>query len=176
MLPLCLRSTSRWSAIRPSLKVCWLRLIPVRSGGLLAAMAFCLHFKPLNLLSRDLTFAFVRAQEDFLFWIHVHPMRLHRRQVFTPLRRDFVSAASPTRQSGACETWVPMGPHRPGSQRSLSSGLDLPEALPTYKWARRPYPQSRRPWKTLDDLIQIADDMLCLRGKLLLRSWRRQHQ
>jgi hypothetical protein len=34
------------------------------------------------------------------------------------------------------ETWVPMGPHRLGSQRSLSSGPDLPEALPTCKWAR----------------------------------------
>jgi hypothetical protein len=28
---------------------------------------------------------------------------------------DFISASSPTRRSGACETWVPMGPHRPGS-------------------------------------------------------------
>jgi hypothetical protein len=66
-----------------------------------------------------------------------------------------------------CEIWVPMGPHRPGSQRSLSSELDLPEALPTCKWAQRPYPQSRRPWKTSDDLIQIADDLLGLWGNPL---------
>jgi hypothetical protein len=111
----------------------------------------------------------------FFFWILVHPMRLHRCHVFTLLRCDFVSAASPTCRSGACETWVPMGPHLPGSQRSLSSGLDLPEALTTCKWARRPYLQSRRPWKTLDDLIQIADDLPGLRGKLLLRSrWQRR--
>jgi hypothetical protein len=60
-----------------------------------------------------------------------------------------------------------MGPHRPGSQRSLSSGLDLLEALSTCKWVRRP-------WKTSDDLIQIADDLLGLWGKLFLRSQRRR--
>jgi hypothetical protein len=141
MLPSRLRSTSLWSVFRPSLKVCWLHLIPVRSVVLQAATTPCLHFKPLDLLSRDLMFAFVRAEEGFLFFIPMHPMRLHRRHIFASLRHDFVSNASPTRQSGACETWVPMGPHRPGSQRSLSSGPDLPEALPTCKWAQRPYPQ-----------------------------------
>jgi hypothetical protein len=95
----------------------------------------CLHFKRLDLLSRDLMFAFVRAQEDFLFLIHMHPMRLHRRHVFASHRRDFVSAASPTRRSGPCETWVPTGPHRPGSQPSPTGGLDLPEDPPTCPWA-----------------------------------------
>jgi hypothetical protein len=33
----------------------------------------------------------------FSFLILVHPMRLHRRHVFTLLQRDFVSTASPTR-------------------------------------------------------------------------------
>jgi hypothetical protein len=75
-----------------------------------------------------------------------------------------------------CETWVPMGPHQLGSQRCLPSGPDLPEALPTCKWARRPYPQSRRPWKTLYDLIQIADDQLGLRSKLPPRSRRQHHR
>jgi hypothetical protein len=51
----------------------------------------------------------------FLLWIPVHHTRLYRRHVFAFLRHDFVSASSPTRRSGACETWVPMGPHRPGS-------------------------------------------------------------
>jgi hypothetical protein len=51
-----------------------------------------------------------------------------------------VTSKTPT---GDCETRVPMGPHRLGSQRSLSSGLDLPEVQPTYKWAWRPYLQSR---------------------------------
>jgi hypothetical protein len=136
----------------------------------------CLNFKSLDLFSRNLMFAFVCAQEDFLFLIPMHPMRLHRRHVFALLRRDFVSTASPTRRSRSCETWVPMGPHRPGSQRSLSSGPDLPKALPTYRWARRPYPQSRRPWKTLEDLIQIAEDLPGLRNKLLPRSRRRCRQ
>jgi hypothetical protein len=62
-----LRSTSLWSASRPSLKVWWLRLILFRSRTLLTVMAPCLHFKPLDLLSRDLMFVFVCAQEDFFF-------------------------------------------------------------------------------------------------------------
>jgi hypothetical protein len=48
-----------------------------------------------------------------------------------------------------------MGPHRPGSQRSLSSGSDLLEVPPTCKWAQRPYPQPGdfgRPWTTLSRL------------------------
>jgi hypothetical protein len=109
----------------------------------------------------------------FSFLIPVHPMRPYRRHVFSPHRRDFVSAASSTRRSGAWETWVPTGPHRPGSQRYLSSGPNLPEALLTYKWAQRPYPQPRRPWKTLDDLIQTLEDLPGLCSKLLPRSrWR----
>jgi hypothetical protein len=48
--------------------VCWLHLISVRSAVLQAATAPYLHLKPLDLLSRDLMFAFVRTQEDFLFW------------------------------------------------------------------------------------------------------------
>jgi hypothetical protein len=80
-----LRLTSRQSAFQPSLKVRWLRLILFRSRVLLAVMAPCLHSKSLDLLSRDLMFVFVCAQEDFLLWIPVHPTRLHRRHVFAPL-------------------------------------------------------------------------------------------
>jgi hypothetical protein len=65
-LPVCLCWTFRGSASRPSLKVQWLHLILFRTGILLAVMVPCLHFKPLDLLSRVLTFVFVRAQEDFL--------------------------------------------------------------------------------------------------------------
>jgi hypothetical protein len=114
-LPSRLHSTSLWSVFRPSLEVRWLRLTLFRSRILLAVMAPCLHFKPLDLLSRDLMFVFICAQEDFLLWIPMHPTRLHHRHIFSPLRRDFISASSPTCQSGACETWVPMGPHGPGS-------------------------------------------------------------
>jgi hypothetical protein len=112
----------------------------------------------------------------FSFLIPVHPMRLHRRHIFASLRRDLVSTASPTRRSGACETWVPMGPHRPGSQRSLSNGPDQPEVLSTCKWAQRPYPQPWRPWKTSDDLIQTAKDLSGLWGKILPRSRWQHHQ
>jgi hypothetical protein len=31
------------------------------------------------------------------------------------LRHDLSKVAAPTPRSGACETWVPLGPHRPGS-------------------------------------------------------------
>jgi hypothetical protein len=64
---------------------------------------------------RDLMFVFVCALDGFLLWIPGDPTRLHRRHVFSLLRCDFVCASSPTRRSGASETWVPMGPHRPGS-------------------------------------------------------------
>jgi hypothetical protein len=63
-----LRSTSLWSVFRRSLKVCWLHLIPVRSAVLQTTTAPCLHFKPLDLLSRDLMFTFVCAGEDFRFY------------------------------------------------------------------------------------------------------------
>jgi hypothetical protein len=93
-------------------------MIPVRSVVLLAAMAPCLHFKPVDLLSRDLMFAFVRAQDDFLFLIPLHPMRPHRCYVFALHRCDFVSAASPTRRWGLVRhgyPWVPtdQGPRGP---------------------------------------------------------------
>jgi hypothetical protein len=97
VLPVCLCLTSRGSASRPPLKVRWLRMILSRSGILLAVMAPCLHIKPLDLLSRDLTFVFVRTLEDFLLLIPVHPTRFHRRYVFALLRRDFVSTSTPTR-------------------------------------------------------------------------------
>jgi hypothetical protein len=34
-----------------------------------------------------------------------------------------------------CETWVPMGPYRPGSQPSPTSEPDLREDLPTCQWS-----------------------------------------
>jgi hypothetical protein len=104
MLLVRLRLTSRRSVFRPSLKVRWLRLILFRSRVLLAVVAPCLHSKSLDLLSRHLMFVFVCAQEDFLLWIPLHPTRLHHRHVFALIRRDFVSASSPTHRSGASET------------------------------------------------------------------------
>jgi hypothetical protein len=136
-----LRSTSFWSALRPSLKVCWLHLIPIRSAVLQATIAPCLHFKPLNLLSRDLMFAFIHAQDDFLFFFdprapYMTSSTPHLR--FTSRRHEFVSAASPTRPSGAFETWVPTGPHRLGSQPSPTGGPDLSvDPAPPDLWAQR---------------------------------------
>jgi hypothetical protein len=39
-------------------------------------------------------------------------------------------------QITSCETWVPLGPHRPGSRPSMTSGSSLPENTPTCQWAR----------------------------------------
>jgi hypothetical protein len=66
-LPSCLRSISLWSVFQPSLKV----LASPNSGqvGVLqAATTPCLHFKPLDLLSNDLMFAFVRTEEVFFLF------------------------------------------------------------------------------------------------------------
>jgi hypothetical protein len=47
------------------------------------------------------------------------------------LRHDHSKVTAPTPRSGACETWVPLGPDRPGSQPSLTSGSGLLEDQPT---------------------------------------------
>jgi hypothetical protein len=47
------------------------------------------------------------------------------------LRHDLSKVATPTPRSGACETWVPLGPHRPSSWSSPTSGFGLPEDPPT---------------------------------------------
>jgi hypothetical protein len=52
------------------------------------------------------------------------------------LRRDLSKVDAPTPRSGACETWVPLGPHQPGSRSSLTSRSGLPEDPPTYQWAQ----------------------------------------
>jgi hypothetical protein len=43
------------------------------------------------------------------------------------LRHDLSKVVVPTPRSGACETWVPLGPYRPGSRPSPTSGFGLPE-------------------------------------------------
>jgi hypothetical protein len=43
------------------------------------------------------------------------------------LCHDLSKVVASAPRSGACETWVPLGPHRPGSRSSLTSRSDLPE-------------------------------------------------
>jgi hypothetical protein len=62
-------------------------------GGSSTTTSPCLHFQPLDLRSRSLTFHFVCAQENFLFWIPVHPAR-------PQWCHDVISTATPTRRSG----------------------------------------------------------------------------
>jgi hypothetical protein len=51
-------------------------------------------------------------------------------------RHELSKVAAPTPRSGDCETWVPLGPHRPGSQPSPTSGSGLPEDPSTCQWAQ----------------------------------------
>jgi hypothetical protein len=39
-------------------------------------------------------------------------------------------------QTGGCETWVPLGPHRPGSRPCSTSGSGLLEDPPTCQWVQ----------------------------------------
>jgi hypothetical protein len=48
------------------------------------------------------------------------------------LRYDLSKVVAPTPRSGACETRVPLCPHRPGSRPSLRSGSGLLEDQPTW--------------------------------------------
>jgi hypothetical protein len=52
------------------------------------------------------------------------------------LRCDLYKFDVPTPRSGACETWVPLGPHQPCSRPSPTSGSGLPEDPPTCQWAQ----------------------------------------
>jgi hypothetical protein len=52
------------------------------------------------------------------------------------LRHDLSKVAEHTPRSGACETWVPLGSHRPDSRPSPTSGSGLLEDLPTCQWAQ----------------------------------------
>jgi hypothetical protein len=74
------------------------------------------------------------------------------------LRHDLSNVVAPTPRSGACETWVPLGPHRLGSRSSPTSGSGLLEDPPTYPWAQ-PTSLLTRPLEYLsedysDDLVQ----------------------
>jgi hypothetical protein len=62
------------------------------------------------------------------FWIDVHAI--------LPVSNSTTSSwpskvAAHTPRSGVCETWVPLGPHRPGSRPSPTRGSGLLEDLPT---------------------------------------------
>jgi hypothetical protein len=52
------------------------------------------------------------------------------------LHHDLSKVVVPTPRSGVCETWVPLGPHRPGSRPSPTSGSGLLKDSLTYQWAQ----------------------------------------
>jgi hypothetical protein len=117
----------------------------------------CLHFKPLDLRPRSLTFYFVSTRRVFLFWILVHPTRPWRCHDFTKPWHDFVLVAMPTRRSRAWERRVSMGPHRQGPRRPG-------QVDPTCQ-------KPRRPASGPGDLIHDPGNLGRLL-KTLSRSWR----
>jgi hypothetical protein len=77
------------------------------------------------------------------------------------LRHGLSKVAAPTPRSGACETWVPLGPHRPGSR----------QVGPAYQKNRRPVSgpngPSWRPTRPLEDLLEDSpDDLVQTRRQL----------
>jgi hypothetical protein len=52
------------------------------------------------------------------------------------LRHDLSKVVAPTPRLGACETWVPLSPNRPGSWPSLTSGSGLLGDPSTCQWAQ----------------------------------------
>jgi hypothetical protein len=106
-------------------------------------------------------FDFVRAGGDFLF---LSPCTLHDLDDATTSPSVDVPSSRPLRLHvdwGFERHGYSCVPTNQGS-RGLSSGPDLPKAPQNWKWAQRPYPQLRRPWKTPEDLIQIPGDPLGL--------------
>jgi hypothetical protein len=70
---------------------------------------------------------------SFFFRIDVHAIRPVDSSTTC---HDLSKVAVTTPRSGSCETWVPLGPHRLGSQPSLTTRSGLPEDLPTCQWAQ----------------------------------------
>jgi hypothetical protein len=73
------------------------------------------------------------------------------------LCHDLSKVVAPTPRSGACETWVPLGPHRPGSRPSTTSGSGLPEDRQPVSRPNRP---SWRPTQPPEDLLEDSPDDL----------------
>jgi hypothetical protein len=72
------------------------------------------------------------------------------------LRHDLSKVAAPTPRSGACETWVPLGPHRPGSRPSLTSRSGLPKDPPTCQWAQPTFSDPHDLLKTFQKIPQTT--------------------
>jgi hypothetical protein len=90
------------------------------------------------------------------------------------LRHDLSKVVAPTPRLGSCETWVPLGPHRPGSQPSPTSGSGLPED------PRRPVSGPNRPsWRPTrppKDLPEDSQTTLSRREDSLARKTRQPKQ
>jgi hypothetical protein len=130
------------------LKVRWSYLIPVRSAIPQATTTPCLHFKPLDLLSGSLMFAFIRAQGDFLLF---DPRAPYAASLVPCLhfshRHDFVSVASPT----------------PGGLRDMGTHGSPPTRVPEVpvKWtqpAKSPANLQVGP-ETLSTILATSEDL-----------------
>jgi hypothetical protein len=151
--------TTLGSASKPSLKLCWSYLVPVRSVVYPAMTGPCPHFKPLDLLSRSLMFTFIHAQEDFILFDPCAPYaassvpclrfastrRRLSRFAYTSIGglSDMCTHGSPpTRVSEVQVKWTQ--PAR--SPTDLQVGPEtLSTILVTLEDRKRPHPDSKRP-------------------------------
>jgi hypothetical protein len=107
-------------------------------------------------------------------------------QLIAPrLCHDLSKVAAPTPRSGACETWVPLGPHRPGSWPSPTSGSGLLHDPPTCLWAQptylaahttswrpsRRFPRRHDPLRPQDLAYETTQDLGGLRLKQINGIW-----
>jgi hypothetical protein len=98
-----------------------------------------IYWKPASYRSTSLHSARLqtgRLPSQFVFFLFGPVCMLFDLSIALRLRHDLSTVATPTPRSGACETWVPLGPHRPGSRLSSTSEYGLPEDLLTCQWAQ----------------------------------------
>jgi hypothetical protein len=96
---------------------------------------------------------------------HEQTIKYHRSHVLQPCLHTYIQGDEKTEPwIPKCATWVPIGPHWPEAPNKWARPARSPADL-----------QSRWPWN-LDDLIQIADNLLRLWSKILPRSRLRRRQ
>jgi hypothetical protein len=76
------------------------------------------------------------AKADLFFFFFGPTCMLFDLSIALRLRHDLSKITAHTPRSGACETWVPLGPHQLGSLPPPTSGSGLLEGPPTCQWAQ----------------------------------------
>jgi hypothetical protein len=90
----------------------------------------------LNLASFGEDYKQVGCYADLFLFLFGPTCILFDLSIALRLRHDLSKVDVHTPRSGACETWVPLVLHRPGSWSSPTSGSGLPEDSSTCQWAQ----------------------------------------